>query len=120
MKPAEQIHSILQRENITHIYVNWSEILRYRLPGSYGFTDFVMPIRFRSLLENHVLEDPVCLRFSDWTGMNDQARQEVTSWEGADDLIREDGTWKSIQLYRVASHFGRQLPAIPSGHPGGR
>src|SRR4029077_15363394 len=40
------IRKRLADEGITHVYVNWLEILRYRAPGSYGYTDFVTPERF--------------------------------------------------------------------------
>jgi hypothetical protein len=33
----------LRAQRISHIYVNWSEIRRYRSPGNYGFTDYVTP-----------------------------------------------------------------------------
>jgi hypothetical protein len=36
-------------EGITHVYVNWFEILRYRSPGNYGFSDFVSPELFAGL-----------------------------------------------------------------------
>jgi hypothetical protein len=40
---------------ITHIYVNWSWVARYREPGNYGFTDFVVPSAFRELVDARVL-----------------------------------------------------------------
>ena len=52
--PAD-IRKKLADEGITHIYVNWLEILRYRAPGSYGYTDFVTPERFAELQELGVL-----------------------------------------------------------------
>ena len=47
----------LAAEGITHVYVNWLEILRYRAPGSYGYTDFVTPKRFRQLQKIGVLDE---------------------------------------------------------------
>jgi hypothetical protein len=35
---------------ISHVYVNWSEIDRYRQPGNYGFTDYVTRELVRSEL----------------------------------------------------------------------
>ncbi len=46
---AETIRKKLADERITHIYVCWREILRYRSPGNYGYTDFVTPERFAEL-----------------------------------------------------------------------
>jgi hypothetical protein len=39
----------LVRHGITHVYVAWNEIERYRQPGSYGYTEFVQPEVFREL-----------------------------------------------------------------------
>jgi hypothetical protein len=33
----------LHAAGITHVYIDWSEIARYRSPGNYGFSDFVTP-----------------------------------------------------------------------------
>jgi hypothetical protein len=33
----------LRRHRIAYVYVNWSEIARYRSPGNYGYTDYVTP-----------------------------------------------------------------------------
>ena len=42
-------------EGITHVYVNWNWILRYRSPGNYGYTDFVTPERFAELQRMGIL-----------------------------------------------------------------
>ena len=36
----EQLQA-LRDQRISHVYVNWTEIDRYRQPGNYGFTDYV-------------------------------------------------------------------------------
>ncbi|HET6424462.1 MAG TPA: hypothetical protein VFG20_12310, partial [Planctomycetaceae bacterium] len=54
--PAD-IRATLANQGITHIYVNWGEIWRYR--QSYGYTDFVHPARFQALIESGVLDRPV-------------------------------------------------------------
>jgi len=48
-RSADAIRDKLRAEGITHVYVNWLEILRYRSPGNYGYTDFVKPARFLEL-----------------------------------------------------------------------
>lgn len=48
----------LARRGITHIYVDWSEVARYRSPGNYGFTDYVTPDRFDRLVRAGVLSPP--------------------------------------------------------------
>ncbi len=40
---------------ITHVYVDWAEIDRYRKPGNYGFTDFETPEVFDALVAAGVL-----------------------------------------------------------------
>ena len=40
--PAE-VGRALRERGITHVYVDWFEIERYRSPGNYGFTPFVTP-----------------------------------------------------------------------------
>jgi 4-amino-4-deoxy-L-arabinose transferase-like glycosyltransferase len=55
LRDAAAIHEKLRAEGITHIYVSWREILRYRSPGNYGYTDFVTPERFIELQRLGVL-----------------------------------------------------------------
>ncbi|MBI3861473.1 MAG: glycosyltransferase family 39 protein [Planctomycetia bacterium] len=49
LRDAAGIREKLRAEGITHIYVSWREILRYRSPGNYGYTEFVTPERFAEL-----------------------------------------------------------------------
>ncbi|WP_435006962.1 ArnT family glycosyltransferase [Tundrisphaera lichenicola] len=52
----EEVRSELVRSGISHIYVDWSEIDRYRAPGNYGFTAFVTPELFAGLVKAGVLD----------------------------------------------------------------
>ncbi len=61
LKSVREIREILAAHGITHLYVNWSEILRYRQPYSYSYSDFVTPQRFRELVRLGVLEPPLTL-----------------------------------------------------------
>lgn len=45
--------------DVSHIYVNWGEIARYRSPGNYGFTDFVQPRVFDRLIAGGILDPPL-------------------------------------------------------------
>jgi hypothetical protein len=56
-----QVLARLHEAGITHLYVDWSEIARYRQPGNYGFTDFETPERFASLVRDGVLSPPETL-----------------------------------------------------------
>jgi hypothetical protein len=80
LRPAEEIRATFKQHGITHVFVNWLEILRYREPGSYGYTDFAAPASFRELLDRGVLERvPLdagdCLREMEW--LNDGKRAEL-------------------------------------------
>ncbi len=49
LRDVQEIRSRFRQLGITHIDVNWSEIRRYREPGSYGYSEFVQPERFADL-----------------------------------------------------------------------
>jgi hypothetical protein len=53
--PTEVARALHER-GITHVYVDWFEIERYRSPGNYGFTQFVTPKVFSNLVAAGVLE----------------------------------------------------------------
>jgi hypothetical protein len=61
LRPAGEILAKLHAEGITHVYVDWEWIRRYREPGNYGFTDFVRPSQFDRLQKDGVLGPPVSL-----------------------------------------------------------
>lgn len=49
LRDVQEIRSRFRQLGITHVDVNWSEIRRYREPGSYGYSEFVQPERFEEL-----------------------------------------------------------------------
>jgi hypothetical protein len=53
-----EIAGELRRLGVTHVYVDWFEVERYRSPGNYGFTPFVTPALFASLVKAGVLKSP--------------------------------------------------------------
>jgi Dolichyl-phosphate-mannose-protein mannosyltransferase len=55
--PAE-VRDALNRLGVTHVYVDWFDIARFRSPGNYGFTDFVQSAEFDRLVRAGVLERP--------------------------------------------------------------
>lgn len=55
----DDIRHALALRGITHVYVHWGEIARYRSPGNYGYTDFVQPEVFERLVAAGILERPV-------------------------------------------------------------
>jgi hypothetical protein len=80
LKPASEILAKLHAEGITHIYVDWNWIRRYREPGNYGFTDFVTPARFDQLMADGVLRPPVSLGSMSLDGMTGR---EVDTYEAS-------------------------------------
>lgn len=55
-RSPEEVRRELHRRKITHVYVDWPEIRRYRSPGNYGFSSFVVPEVFDRLVAGGVLE----------------------------------------------------------------
>jgi hypothetical protein len=55
-KTADELRSTLRALKISHVYVAWHEIARYRSPGNYGITDYLQPKVFDDLVEAGVLE----------------------------------------------------------------
>lgn len=99
MKPAAEIAATLQAHGVTHVLVNWSEILRYRL--TYGYTPYVQPAKFSLLVEDGVLQSPVVLLGRDIAGLSKDEHREVTSWEGRSDLFQSDFMATTV-LYPVS------------------
>lgn len=103
-----QILANFRARGITHIHVHWGEILRYRLPGSYGFTEYVQPSRFHDLVHQNLLSPPRTLLMTSWPDLSDRERAEVESWTGFESLISDD-TLALVQLFEVRSSDGTQL-----------
>ncbi|WZO95772.1 glycosyltransferase family 39 protein [Isosphaeraceae bacterium EP7] len=57
-QPTESIRASLADRGITHVYVDWHEIERYRSPGNYGFTSYVQPEVFARLIAQGILGPP--------------------------------------------------------------
>lgn len=58
-RSAEEIRRSLAARRISHVYVDWDEIRRYRSRGNYGFTDFVQPSVFEDLVRRGILQPMV-------------------------------------------------------------
>ncbi len=55
MRPTDEICAELGSQNVSHVYVAWSEIGRYINTG-YGDWEFVRPEIFRQLMAEGLLE----------------------------------------------------------------
>ena len=99
--PAAEVCERLRQSGVTHVFVNWSEVLRYREPGSYGYTDFVTPRRLRDLVTDGVLAEvllPAERTDGDAERLAESTRAEIERW--GPKLI--DGRrWQRFALYRV-------------------
>lgn len=99
LKRADEIAAVLQQNGITHILVNWSEVLRYRL--TYGYTKYVYPERFVHLQDAGVISKPVTLSAATFSSMPKQKQHELQSLPGSDELIGHDDSWSNVQLFKV-------------------
>lgn len=100
MDHPDHIRERLEEQHVTHVYVHWGEVLRYRQPGSYGYEEYVQPSRFTELVRTGVLESPQVLLERSWKELPEADRKVVASWDGAEQLIRGE-TWTSGLLYPV-------------------
>lgn len=109
LRSADEFRRTFAEQGVTHICVHWKEVLRYRLPGSYGFTDFVHPARFDTLVAAGVLQpiEPVAVddwqrAYAVWKSLSPTERVEVERW--APELrIQSRGAdvMRAIEVYRV-------------------
>ena len=97
---ADEVRERLRGAGVTHVLVNWREVLRYRLPGSYGYAEYVQPERFEELREGGVLGAARVLGQSSWSGLGETERRVVQQWPGWQRLVRGD-VWETVRLYEV-------------------
>ena len=105
MRPADEIRKKLCEEGITHVLVNWQEIVRYRPSSNYGYTDFVAPHRFLKLVQMRVLSPAKTLAYGDYAKLLEsevEQRREVDVWgPELKIVIDEKPVWKTIQIFKV-------------------
>ena len=103
LKSVAEMRQLLQRRGITHILVNWQEILRYRT--TYGYTDFVTPRRFQQLLNLRILdtawETP---GFQLLDNSDRDIRAEIERW--GPELIQDKNGQKVYKTFAVYTLLG--------------
>lgn len=104
--PAKQILQTLQAEGITHLLVNWDEILRYRT--TYGYTDFVSPARIAELAEKCSFVEvnlPESFGLRDWETLDESSQQQVDEWGPELKTLSPSGTLKTrrYQLFEIVT-----------------
>lgn len=78
---AEEITKNFRDAGITHILINWNEILRYRT--TYGYTDFVSPSRLTQLGEDWPFVEvplPDSYNLREWENLDDSWKSEIERW----------------------------------------
>lgn len=78
LRKTAEIHQRLRDEGITHLCVNWQEILRYRT--TYRYTDFVTPARFVDLQQRGILGSAVSLAVQIDEELQQQSDSEREQW----------------------------------------
>ena len=101
MLPPEEIRHVLKSQRITHVFVHWGEILRYRLPDSYDYTAYVQPNRFSELVSAGVLAPPRVMLERPWTSLSAVEQKTVSSWVGYESLLNRNA-FSIVQVYEVA------------------
>ena len=115
LRPAEEIRAELRRLGVTHVDVCWSEILRYREPGSYGYTNFVTPERFDELQARGILGPPLPL--PEWANRIplSPSRKEQLEKEGwinhLGTRVNDEPAYFSAQIFPVLDPESK--PAVP-------
>lgn len=102
LRPIDDVRRQFESHGVTHVLVNWQELLRYRM--TYGYSDFVTPSRFTWLRANGLLGDPAMfpMGMGDYEHMDERSRAELDRW--APELkLRHEGKMKYVtwQVFSV-------------------
>ena len=92
LRPSKEILDRWHARGITHIVVNWSEILRYRT--TYRYTDFVHPSRFEALVDAGVLVRDNRAQLGVFEGLASEKQAELLRW--APELQRQTPQGQSV------------------------
>lgn len=102
MKSTNEIRQRLHEEGITHILVNWQEVLRYRT--TYGISEFLAPWRFEYLQSEGLLHQNVTSVSGarPIKSFRDSEKEEIRQW-APELIIQYDGepAFLTSQLFRV-------------------
>ena len=102
--PPKQIQQNFKDAGITHVMINWKEILRYR--PTYGYTDFVSPERIAELAKRWPFQEVQLnssFNFRDWDLFNSAEQAEIDDWGPELKIIGSDGKVgvKKYQLFAL-------------------
>jgi len=115
LRPIDEVRQQFQSQKITHVLVNWQELLRYRM--TYGYSEFVTPQRFAWLQGQGLLGNPEefrmgarqfeSLRTHELRKLDEQ--REVEEW--APELKR---SFNGATVFVTWQLFPLQAPARPN------
>ncbi|MBT5017294.1 MAG: hypothetical protein HON04_00955 [Planctomicrobium sp.] len=101
---AKEIAERFHEEGITHVLVNWNEVLRYRT--TYGYTDFVSPSRLKELNDLwRFVEVPIPDEYNlkEWNELAPSWQNEIEAWGPELKQTSQSGqlSMKKYQLFKL-------------------
>ena len=102
LRSIADVRQTFESHGVTHVLVNWQELLRYRM--TYGYSDFVTPSRFKWLRENGLLDNPAMysMGMGDYKSMDARSKSELDRWAPELKLMYEGKmvymTWQVFAL----------------------
>lgn len=95
LRPIDEIRRQFESHGVTHVLVNWQELLRYR--RTYGYSDFVSPARFTWLRMQGLLGDPAIfsMGLGDYESMEEKSRTDLDRW-GPELKVMHEGKMKYV------------------------
>jgi hypothetical protein len=102
LRPITEIRANFRQAGVTHVLVNWQELLRYR--QTYGYSDFVTPQRFEWLQEQGLLGDPGAFStgWRSFDSLRPEDQREVLDWAPSLKRVVEDkSVFLTWQLFPV-------------------
>ncbi len=112
LRPREEILQDLRKQGITHLFVSWNEILRYRT--TYGFTNYVTPERFRELEQLGIIKSiplPVEAEFRRWENIDPAWQQEIERWAPElKETVHGTPAMTQFQAFRVNEEPSGSIP----------
>ena len=89
LRSIADVRQTFESHGVTHVLVNWQELLRYRM--TYGYSDFVTPSRFKWLRENGLLDNPAMysMGMGDYKSMDARSKSELDRWAPELKLMHE-------------------------------
>lgn len=97
LRPADEIRRTFAEKRVTHVLVNWPEVLRYRT--TYGFTPYVTSERFAELQRAGVLGGPAVLNVVPAASLDRQVAAEAE--RSFPTLFRGSGESRALIAYEL-------------------